>query len=77
MKEIENVQRKMFGMTTQEIKDMVEENLKSNRDTRMMIMSILSDIQETIDNDFDPERIRKDLNLAKYLVDTTLKGVSA
>ena len=62
---------KMFGMTRTEMDEIVKKELLMSRDTRMMIMSILSDIQE---NGNISNEDRQSLNFVKFIVDTTLVG---
>lgn len=70
MENLEERQKQMFGMTVEEIKEAIDHTLIYNRDTRMMVMSMISDIQENITSEAD----RKKLNVIKYIIDTTLKG---
>ena len=63
-------QLQMFGTTKSIIAEQVAQTLKFNRDTKMLILGLLSDIQDTT-NDL---QFQQKINIVKYLIDTTLKG---
>lgn len=51
----------------------IDENVKRFGSTQMMAMSILSDVQAEVEitGKIDDERLRKSLNVAKYLISKT------
>ena len=59
---LEEKQIEMFGRTTEELKDMLEET----RNVKMLLMSMLSDAQEL--EEFGKSN-RQLLNCVKYLID--------
>jgi hypothetical protein len=75
MKTVEQIEneKRMFGMSVEDINSLVTNTLVHSRSTKMLIMSMLSDIQEELPVESSIE-INQRLNLIKYLVDTTLDG---
>jgi hypothetical protein len=69
-------QIKMFGMTRQEMDDMIVEAAEWGDDPSMMAMSICSDIQEELANEiYSKEIIRQKLNVVKYMISKVHKMV--
>jgi len=66
LSEMEIKQIKMFGCTTAQIKENIDEDIIG------YVIGILSDCQEMVTNDIvdsDVETVRLNLNKAKYIID--------
>jgi hypothetical protein len=70
-------EKQMFGMSFEDINSLVNNTLAHSRSTKLLIMGMVSDVQEKLDynlNGVKDTEINQTLNLIKYLVDTTLTG---
>ena len=80
MKTTEQIEKekRMFGMSVEDIDSLVTNTLVHCRSTKMLIMGMVSDVQEYLEM-LDLKGIKDDefnqkLNLIKYLIDNTLDG---
>jgi hypothetical protein len=64
-----NDQIKMFGMTKEEIHQMMDEQIMLD----MLPLSIASDIQHLLEHGADKEEIRQMLNVQKYVMSKLLE----
>ena len=59
----------MFGMTVEEIQsDYMESITAKFSGLEMVVMGILSDVQHMAEYNYSKEHIRKQLNIAKYIL---------
>ncbi len=63
-------EKQMFGVSVEDIRESYLNSLTAKLSgEEMVVMSILSDCQELLSfEETDKERIRKDLNIAKYIL---------
>jgi len=65
-------ERKCYGMSTEDIRDEYMNSLTARvSGLEMVVMGILSDAQELLSMDIasgNPERVRKQLNIAKFIL---------
>jgi hypothetical protein len=59
----------MFGMTTADIREDYMESITARcSGLEMVVMGILSDVQHMTEHDMSKESIRKQLNVAKFIL---------
>ena len=59
----------MFGMSVERIENEYMNSLTAKLSGQeMVVMSILSDCQEMLDRNYDNDDVRKQLNVAKYIL---------
>jgi len=70
--EMTEFERKCYGMTTEDIREEYMNGLTARiSGLEMIVMGILSDAQELLSMDIasgNPERVRKQLNIAKFIL---------
>lgn len=59
----------MFDYPISELQDLVERYQREKRSLSMLAMGMISDAQEMAMMGLDPEKIRRTLNRAKYIID--------
>lgn len=64
-------QEAMFDCTVADLDAMIAQAKAEGRDLTMMVMGMLSDVQDMLVIGLDQETIRRTLNRAKYLLDAT------
>lgn len=65
----------MFGMTKEEIREEYMESLTARLSgIEMVVAGILSDVQELTEMGYNKEYIRKQLNVAKFILFETMKS---
>ena len=62
-------EERMFGMSKEDIREQYIESLTARLSgLEMVVASILSDVQEMSSMDYSDEAIRKQLNVAKFIL---------
>lgn len=65
----------MFGMTKEDIREEYMESLTARLSgIEMVVAGILSDVQELTEMGYNKEYIRKQLNVAKFILFETMKS---
>ena len=67
-----NQEQQVFGMSLAAIEQMLIARTKRGEAITMIVMSILSDAQDSMDIVGDWEASRKMINVAKYIIDEKL-----